>query len=78
MSEPVDTRELWLIVVDRMYEHVPEGPEWDWFEEHVELPVRALICELKGHQVIDDQCGKPEHRFCTVCGVRQPNAEVNV
>jgi hypothetical protein len=74
----VDTSKLWITVVDLMYEHLPDA-EMDWFEKNVEEPVRALICEAKGHhQIMDDQCGRPEHRFCAVCGVRQPNAEVNV
>jgi hypothetical protein len=76
MSEPVDTQKLWITVVDTMYEHMPDD-QMDWFEEHVELPVRALICEKEGHKVVDDQCGRPDHRYCLVCSVRQPNAEVN-
>ena len=81
MSEPVDTSKLFLDVVDRIYDVLGLENLTDeqtvWLCEHVEDPVRALICELKGHQVIDDQCNKPEHRYCLICGSRQPNAEVN-
>lgn len=86
MSDTVDTRKLWVDVVDNMYDvlgllssTVPanKAEATEWLIEHVEEPVRALICELKGHQVTDDQCGIPEHRYCLVCGVRQPNAEIN-
>jgi hypothetical protein len=81
MSEPVDTRELWLDVVDRMYDVLGlenlTDEQTNWLVDHIEVPVRALVCQLEGHKVVDDQCGIPEHRYCLICGDRQPNAEVN-
>jgi hypothetical protein len=29
--------------------------------------IRALICYKFGHDIGDDQCGKPEHRLCHGC-----------
>lgn len=46
-------------------------PAWmlpDWTQRSL---LRAL-CLFVGHNAIDDQCGKPEHRFCYRCGVSQP------
>lgn len=31
------------------------------------------VCLIYGHAVIDDQCGKPEHRYCAYCMNRRPN-----
>lgn len=76
----VDTQALWVNVVDVMYDKllnrgIPEEV-FTWLEKSIEEPVRALICELEGHKITDDQCNRPEHRFCVVCGVRQPNEPV--
>jgi len=31
--------------------------------------LQRLLCAVGGHQVIDDHCGKPEHRYCMYdCG----------
>lgn len=75
----VDTGALWVNVVDVMYEVLRlSDDQMTWLEKNVEEPVRMLICEAKGtHDVVDDQCNRPEHRFCTVCGVRQPNEPVS-
>lgn len=29
------------------------------------------------HLVVDDHCGKPEHRYCEWCSKTQPNAELS-
>lgn len=28
---------------------------------------RELICECRGHNIIPDRCGRPEHYYCDVC-----------
>lgn len=43
-----------------------------WFSL-VERPICFIICLFWGHYVIDDHCGKPEHRYCLCCGQIQPN-----
>lgn len=40
---------------------------WTWWEEAVEKPVMALICEVDGHEPMADQCNKPEHDHCGIC-----------
>ncbi len=42
----------------------------DWAAE-----VAFRECEQNGHQVDNDMCGKPEHRFCRNCYKRE--AEIN-
>jgi LmbE family N-acetylglucosaminyl deacetylase len=73
----VDTQALWLDVVDTMYDRLGlDGMDdvlLDWLIEHIEEPVRALICEVQGHTVIDDQCGRPDHRYCVVCLRKTPH-----
>jgi hypothetical protein len=27
----------------------------------------SAFCGALGHDMIDDQCGKPEHRYCVYC-----------
>jgi hypothetical protein len=81
MTEPVDTRTLWWDVTDNMYDHLGgvehmDDDLLDWVITHIEEPVRHLICEAKGHTVIDDQCGIPAHRYCAICTERTPNAEL--
>jgi hypothetical protein len=34
----------------------------------------TLYCKVHGHQPIDDNCGKPGHRFCYVCNTATPGA----
>lgn len=42
-------------------------PSWPW----------RLYCRIVGHRVSDDQCGRPEHRYCWVCSASTPGAKVN-
>lgn len=44
----------------------------DWYENHVLVPIKALVCGIRGHDVIPDQCGKPEHDYCMTCMARFP------
>jgi hypothetical protein len=37
-----------------------------WWEYDVAWP-HVLACAFLGHYIIDDQCGRPEHRFCVWC-----------
>jgi hypothetical protein len=40
--------------------------------------LQKKICGRYGHQVLDDQCNKPEHRYCINCNTATPNAECNL
>lgn len=44
----------------------------DWVEE-----LQKKICEKHGHNVTDDQCCIPEHRYCINCRESTPNVECN-
>lgn len=62
---------------DRFTDWACDLPEtrWLWVND---LPFTAneqaqhLFCALFGHYVIGDQCGKPEHDYCYLCGTRKP------
>lgn len=56
---------------------------WDeWADMYKYFPyfpdsLKQAICKVwGGHSPMDDQCMKPEHRFCSWCGRATPNAEV--
>lgn len=34
-----------------------------------------LICEYRGHDLVPDQCMKPEHYYCTMCNRRRDEIE---
>jgi len=34
------------------------------------------LCADSGHFVVDDTCGKPEHRWCSICEESTPNVEL--
>lgn len=64
--------------VDWLERHLPHGQAdlayapsgvMDWAIE--------LVCKaLRAHIVEDDQCGRPEHRYCTNCRTLRPNEPV--
>lgn len=65
-----------LMVVADVRSQDYDGWRWrvlDGITQIAEWLVHHLPCE---HKAIDDQCGIPEHRFCTWCFEPMPNAEV--
>lgn len=38
-----------------------------WSEADLSGWVQRVTCRIFGHQIIDDQCGLPEHRHCAWC-----------
>ncbi len=34
--------------------------------------VHRMVCAFTGHEVIDDTCGMPAHRFCIRCSTSFP------
>ena len=55
--------------LNKLYFIIWEWPEW------LAQPILRVMCKGLGHQPVDDQCNKPEHRLCTWCHKRQPYAE---
>jgi len=53
--------------------------EYNWICEEQILGILDwlapyILCTFSGHEPIDDQCGKPEHRYCWKCHILTPNA----
>lgn len=60
---------LWFItddVLDDKYGYLDDGSD-DALLEEVETAVRDIFCRAYGHEIIDDQCNIPAHRFCVYC-----------
>jgi len=53
-------------VIDEKYGYPMDGSDDDVLDE-IEASVSAILCQRYGHEIIDDQCGIPEHRFCVYC-----------
>jgi hypothetical protein len=47
-----------------------ESPEHDDMLEEIEAAVGGILCRTYGHDVINDQCMIPDHRYCFYCGQR--------
>ena len=52
-------------VMDDKYEWPDDGSADELLEE-IEASVNAILCRYYGHQIEDDMCMKPEHRYCVV------------
>jgi hypothetical protein len=61
-------------IIDDKYEFPMDGSD-DALLEEVEAAVKAIFCRAYGHEIIDDQCNIPEHRFCAYCGRRATDIE---
>jgi hypothetical protein len=70
-ARPKWVRDLLLFIhdgiIDDEHEYPMDGTDDDVLTE-IEAAVDEVLCRLYGHEIIDDQCGKPEHRFCAWCG----------
>lgn len=70
---------LLFYVTDDWYDRlelrgVPDGT-WPWvWRAEVSDAVVWLLCKGLGHLATPDQCGKPEHYFCTYCRKLMPQA----
>jgi len=78
MSALLSDRPKWVLavrefvgdtVIDEKYEYPMDGSDDDLLDE-IQTAVNAIICGRYGHEIIDDMCMKPEHRFCSWCGRR--------
>lgn len=57
-------------VVDEKYGWPMEGDDPPEFDA-IERAVLDTLCAEFGHEVIDDQYGIPEHRYCIYCNQRE-------
>ena len=74
MSErPKWTKAIQHFLADEVMEDKYEWPDdgsADWVLELVEEAVNAIFCNTYGHEIVDDQCMIPDHRYCVWCGRR--------
>jgi len=50
------------------------GEKWsDRYFNFIDWIASFAICLCIFHEAINDQCGKPEHRYCWMCGAPTPN-----
>lgn len=54
----------------------PWGDGDDELSDEIEAAVCAILCARYGHEIDDDHCGMPEHRFCRWCRQPFPNASI--
>jgi len=52
--------------MDEKYEFPEDGGD-DWLHSLVEDAVNEIFCLHYGHEIIDDMCMIPEHRYCVYC-----------
>ena len=57
-------------IIDEKYGYPMDGSGDDLLEE-IEQAVYGILCRTYGHEIIDDQCGIPAHRFCIYCNRRE-------
>lgn len=52
-------------------------PDKDWAFMPSWGVINKFCRVMRAHVVTDDQCNKPEHRYCIACGRQTPNEEVS-
>lgn len=57
-------------VIDEEYNYPMDGSDDDLLDR-IEAAVNAVLCAEYGHDIENDQCGKPEHRYCVHCHLRE-------
>jgi hypothetical protein len=74
------TRPPWVrAIYDFVHEHVllsdehgyPEDGSADADHDRISEALNTVLCDIYGHEIIDDQCGIPEHRYCAWCMKRE-------
>lgn len=65
---------IWEFATDTVLDPRHGWPNDDTADADHDRIIDALntaLCDLYGHEIIDDHCGKPEHRYCAWCGKRE-------
>jgi hypothetical protein len=57
-------------VLEEKYGYPQDGKD-DWLHSLVEEAVNNIFCNAFGHEIVDDQCMIPSHRYCIYCGRRE-------
>ena len=65
----------WVIALQTFLgDTITEDGSDDVITDRVTEAALAVVCAEYGHCVEDDQCGKPEHRYCIICMKRMSSA----
>lgn len=70
-DRPRWARELQRMISDEIIDDKygwPDDDSADPILDEIESAVSMILCKHFGHEIIDDQCGIPEHRYCAWCG----------
>lgn len=66
---PAWTRTLRVYLSDGVLDDPSyESPEHDAMLDLIESAVGDILCRYYGHDIVDDQCMIPAHRYCIYCG----------
>lgn len=70
-KRPLWAEKLRFYVQDDIIDFLAKDGSDDEASDQMEKIVLAALCTFFGHQIEDDQCMKPEHRYCVYCNVRE-------
>jgi hypothetical protein len=59
------------VVFDRRWPDWCYAPEWGVLDR-----LFRFTCRVVGHRVVNDHCGRADHRYCEVCSQQTPHAGV--
>lgn len=59
-------------IIDDEFEYPMDGSQ-DFILDEIERVVNEVMCRQFGHEIEDDMCMKPEHRYCVWCRRREPD-----
>jgi len=74
MTRPDWAEAIRLFIADTMFEDeygFPEDGSEDELQERIAAAVNGILCDAYGHDIVDDQCMIPAHRYCVYCGRRE-------
>lgn len=57
-------------IIDEKYGYPMDGSGDELLEE-IETAVYGILCKHLGHEVVDDMCMIPAHRYCVYCNKRE-------
>jgi hypothetical protein len=55
------------VLAEEKYKFPGDGSD-DWLLGLIEDAVNSILCNAYGHEIVDDQCMIPGHRYCIYCG----------
>ena len=58
-------------IIDAKYGWPMDDGSADDLSDEIEAAVNAILCREFGHEIEDDQCMIPEHRYCAYCYRRE-------